>query len=426
MPTLRVAIQLPDEASGRQRIVEDARAVVTGDGADAVGHHRGDRRVAIGPHPDDLHDQRIGRRQAFDVEGTDLAGPRAARPFVVVARRREGIRLDDVARLDAEDRFAHREGRCPGRRYEAMHFCVGNRRRARDGGKGQAGDEAHAAHRIAASPAAPTVRGERTALSKGPDGLAVRLPSSASTNLSPSREPLTSSFMSRSLLVGRFRSRSWTVPTIAARSCRRQSAHQTSTSGRCRRPWGWARAYCCAVARQSTRSGEAARPTRRPTSQESRRDGSNPRRIQHAPHCVSETPSAHTPGERLMALPIEPSRIMPISHASTATATTTWSSLPSDPAIHHATKVSNAAHLAGDVLGIHRLNNWRRRRAPAAPRPACSPIAPPGIHGRATAEGCWFGRRGRSTGTTCPSKLSHHQHPENGHHQLEALHPLVS
>ena len=153
-------IQLPDEAAGRQRIVQDARAIVTGDGADAVGHHRGDRRVAIGSHPHDLHDQRIGRRQAFDVERADLAGPWAARPFVVVARRREGIRLDDVTRLDTEDRVAHREGRCPGSRCEAMHFCVGNRRRARDGGKGQAGDEAHAAHRIAAS-AARTDRGER-------------------------------------------------------------------------------------------------------------------------------------------------------------------------------------------------------------------------------------------------------------------------
>ena len=61
-------------------------------------------------------------RQALDEERADLTGPRAAGPFVVVARLREGVRLDDVARLDAEDRLAHREGRC--RRPSGVKRCT--------------------------------------------------------------------------------------------------------------------------------------------------------------------------------------------------------------------------------------------------------------------------------------------------------------
>ncbi len=110
MPMFRAAIELPDEAARRQRIVEHPRARVPCHGTDAVRTDRRHRGVTIQLDLEDLDDERIVGGGAFDMEWTDFAGPGAARALVVVARLREAAALDNRTRLDAEHGLADAKG----------------------------------------------------------------------------------------------------------------------------------------------------------------------------------------------------------------------------------------------------------------------------------------------------------------------------
>ena len=58
----------------------------------------------FGTQPHDPDDERVVGRRAFDEERADLAGPRPARPSRSSRRPREGARLDDRARTQAQHR----------------------------------------------------------------------------------------------------------------------------------------------------------------------------------------------------------------------------------------------------------------------------------------------------------------------------------
>src|SRR5262245_21683396 len=114
-----LTVEFPDEAFGRDGVVEHRRAAVVGERAEAWRMGR-NGRVAIRAQLQDLYDERVVGGRAFDIKRPDLAGPRAARPLVPVAPQRIGF--DYVARLDAQNRLALGEGRIADLRRETMRF----------------------------------------------------------------------------------------------------------------------------------------------------------------------------------------------------------------------------------------------------------------------------------------------------------------
>ena len=123
MPDHACAIELPDEAARRQRLVQHPGAAVAGHAADAIGLTLETAMSRFGRQLDDADDERVARRRALDVEGPDLArpGPGDLR-IVVVAGAREGFGLDGVARLHGEHRRPHREGGDAGGRLVLVRF----------------------------------------------------------------------------------------------------------------------------------------------------------------------------------------------------------------------------------------------------------------------------------------------------------------
>ena len=256
--------------------------------------------------------------------------PATARPHSRSSRRASRrCSTRRCRRLDAEHRLAHREGRCPGSRGEAMHFCVGNRRRARDGGKGQAGEEAHAAHGIAASPGARTNRAKGGPVDRHRTAVA-----------DDALQCLDERHHRVSLLTCRVRpSRSlWGTASGVVHGPCQPYATRSSPRISPRAPDEDRRDNVDDHRDGSERA--AAQLPDDPGDQWQQRDqtdaqprrsrpvptASNASRTQHVDHCVSETPSAHTPGARSCPCQSSPSTITPISHASTATA--------SDPSGH--------------------------------------------------------------------------------------------
>ena len=119
MPDVARAIELPHEPPRRQGLVQHARPVVAGHGADAPGSHRRHRRVPVWTNLEDLDDERVLGRRALDEERPHFARPRSSRALVVVAGLREGARVHDLSRLDAQDRRPHGECRHARGRLEA-------------------------------------------------------------------------------------------------------------------------------------------------------------------------------------------------------------------------------------------------------------------------------------------------------------------
>ena len=132
-------IEPPGERPRRQRIVQHPRAIVGRDAADAARVVARDRRVAIGPEPHDLDDQRVARRGALDVERARL---RRARRRLRSSRPgcEKVLRLDRGSRRDAQHRLAHgiRLHAGLGReRYDWWRLSAGGERRGNDGERTQ-------------------------------------------------------------------------------------------------------------------------------------------------------------------------------------------------------------------------------------------------------------------------------------------------